>query len=143
MKVFGKEVGKTIQFPPIIKRMKKWTKQLLSIGKLRLLAMPSTNSTIVDTDFGLTIAMPGFDKNNVKMELQDNTLIISGEKEQLHEVKERSGANREFIRSTFRKTLDLPWNIDHESIHATLKNGLLQVRFSKKETTYKRLLKVA
>lgn len=143
MKVFGKEVGKAIQFPPIIKRMKKWTKRVPGIGKLRLLAMPSTTSTIGETDFGLSIAMPGFDKNNVKMELQDNTLIISGEKEQLYEVKERSGAHREFVRSTFRKTLDLPRDVDQGSIHATLKNGLFQVRFSKKETTYKRLLKVA
>ncbi len=143
MKVFGKEVGKAIQFPPIIKRMKKWTKRVPGIGKLRLLAIPSTNSTIGGTDFGLSIAMPGFDKSNVKMELQGNTLIISGEEEQSREIKEGYGVHREFVRSTFRKTLDLPRDVDQGSIHGTLENGLLQVRFSKKETTYKRLLKAA
>lgn len=143
MKVFGKEVGKAIQFPPILKRMKKWTERVPGIGKSRSSAMPSTGSTIGETDFGLFLVMPGFDKSNVKMELRGNTLIISGKKKESREVKEGYGVHREFVRSTFRKTLDLPRDVDPESIHAALENGLFQVHFSKRETTCRRLLKVA
>ncbi len=143
MKIYGKKVGKAIQIPPIIKPLKHWAKRARSMGKLRSLAMPSADSTGEWTDFGLSIPMPGFDKNNVKMELQGNTLIISGGKEQSREVKKSYGVRWAFVSSTFRKTLDLPRDVDPESIHATLKNGLLQVRFSKRETMYKRLLKVA
>ena len=143
MKIFVKEVGKAIQFPPILKWVKKWTKYIMGIGKLRPMAMPSMGSTIGETDFGLSIPMPGFDKDNVKMELQGNTLIISGEKEQSREVRKRYGGRREFARATFHKTLDLPRDIAPESIHATLENGLLQVRFSNRETTYRWLHKVA
>ncbi|MDF0707684.1 Hsp20/alpha crystallin family protein [Flagellimonas okinawensis] len=143
MKVFGKEVGTAIQFPPILKRLKKWTEHALGMDKPRSLAMPSTGSTISETDFGLSIAMPGFDKINVKMELRGYTLIISGKKKESREVKEGHSVHREFVRPTFRKTLDLPRDVDPESIHATLKNGLLQVRFSKRETMYKRVLRVA
>lgn len=113
------------------------------MGKLRSLTMPSADSTGDGIDFGFSIPLLGFDKGNVKMELQGNTLIISGGKEQSHEVKKSYGVRRAFVRSTFRKTLNLPRDVDPESIHANLENGLLQVRFSIRETMYKRLLKVA
>ncbi|MEC3965516.1 Hsp20/alpha crystallin family protein [Flagellimonas halotolerans] len=143
MKVFGREIGKVTQFPPILIWLKKWTKRVTGIGKLRPMAMPSMSSSIGETDFGLSIPKPVFGKDNVKMELQGNTLIISGEKKQYREVRKRNGARREFARASFHKTLDLPQDIAPESIHATLENGLLQVRFSKRKTIYRRLLKVA
>jgi len=143
MKIFGKKVGKAIQIPPIIKRMKNWAKRVRNMGKLKSLTISSADSPIEETDFGLSIPMPGFDKNNVKMELQGNTLIISGRNEQSCEIKKSFRVRRAFVRSSFRKILDLPRDVNPESIHASLKNGLLQVRFSKRETMYKRLLKVA
>lgn len=139
MKILGKKVGKAIQIPPIIKRMKNWAKRVPAIGKLSSLAKPSTGSAVGEDDFGLSIPTPRFGTDKVKLELQGNTLIISG----ASEVKKGYGIHREYLRSTFRKTLELPGDVSPDSIHATLGNGLLQVRFSKRETTYRRLLKVA
>ncbi|MBW8241860.1 MAG: Hsp20/alpha crystallin family protein [Allomuricauda sp.] len=143
MKIFGKEVGKAIQFPPILEWVKKWVKHITGIGKLRPMAMPSTGSTIGETKFGLSTPKPGFGKDNIKMELQGNTLIISREKEHYREVRKRNGVRREFARASFHKTLDVPRDIVPESIHAILENRLWQVRFSNRETMYRRLLKVA
>ncbi|RYC53449.1 hypothetical protein DN53_04310 [Flagellimonas olearia] len=136
MRIFGKKVGKAIQIPPILKPLKYWAKRERNMGKLRSLTMPSVDNTGNGTDFGLSIPMPGFDKDNVKMELQGNTLIISDGKEQSCEVKKSYGVHRAFVRTTFRRNLDLPRDVDPKSIHATLKNRLLQVRFSKRETMY-------
>ncbi len=127
MKIFGKKVGKAIQIPPIIKRMKNWAKRVPGIGKPRSLAKPLTGSAVGEDDFGLSIPMPGCGTDNVKLELQGNTLIISGEKERSREVKEGYGVHREFLRSTFHKTLELPGDVAPDSIHATLGNGFSSI----------------
>lgn len=144
MKVFGKEVGKAIKFPPFIERFTGKILPRLKNGVDELVSIPSTNISDEETAFELSIALPGLDKKNVNIELQGNTLIISGEKEESQEVKEKHWVRKEFVRNAFYRTFEVPLNADPDKINAKMKDGLLQIRIAKKDSiSQKRTLKVA
>lgn len=143
MKVFGKKVGKAIQIPSIIKALKHWAKRAWGIGKRKSLAISSADSTVEWSNFGLSIPMSRLDTGNVKMEIQRNTLMISRSKDHSRNGKKNYGACRPYVSFSFRRTFNLQRNVDPDSIHVTLKNSLMQVRFSKRETMYKRPFKLA
>ena len=74
MKVFGKEIGKAIKFPPFIDQF---------VGKLlpnhrneEMVIVPSVNISDEDKAFELSIALPGMGKEDVQIEVQDNYLTI-------------------------------------------------------------------
>lgn len=144
MKVFGKEVGKAIKFPPFIEKFTGKILPRLKDGIDELVSIPSTNISDEETAFELSIALPGLDKKNVNIELQGNTLIISGEKEESQEVKEKHWVRKEFVRNAFYRAFEVPLNADPDKINAKMKDGLLQIRIAKKDSiSKKRTLKVA
>jgi len=144
MKVFGKEVGKAIKFPPFLERFTGKILPRLKDGIDELVSIPSTNISDEETAFELSIALPGLDKKNVNIELQGNILIISGEKEKSQEVKEKHWVRKEFVRNAFYRAFEVPLNADPDRINAKMKDGLLQIRIAKKDSiSKKRTLKVA
>ncbi len=144
MQVFGKEVGKAIKFPPFIERFTGKVLPRLKDGINELVSVPSTNISDEETAFELSMALPGLDKKNVNIELQGNTLIISGEKEQSQEVSEKHWVRKEFVRNAFYRAFEAPMNADLDRVEAKMKNGLLKIKIAKKDSTSKKqTLKVA
>lgn len=144
MKVFGKEVGKAIKFPPFIEKFTGKMLPKLKDGINELVNVPSTNISDDEIAFELSVALPGLDKKDVKIELEGNTLIISGAKEQSQEVKEKQWVRREFERNAFYRAFDVPLNADPDRIRAKIKDGLLQIRIAKKvNIRTRRTLRVA
>ena len=138
MKVFGKKVGKAIKIPPIIERFTGKVLPKLKNGIHELVSVPSTNISDDETAFELSIALPGLDKKDVKIEVQGNTLIISGEKTQSEEINDKHWVRHEFVHNSFYRAFDIPLNADVERINAKMKNGLLQVKIAKKEKVNKK-----
>ena len=144
MQVFGKEVGKAIKFPPFVERFTGKVLPRLKDGINELVSVPSTNISDEETAFELSMALPGLDKKNVNIELQGNTLIISGEKEQSQEVSEKHWVRKEFVRNAFYRAFEAPMNADLDRVEAKMKNGLLKIKIAKKDSTSKKqTLKVA
>lgn len=143
MKIFGKVLGKAIHFPLKPGRRKRWLIRIKRIGKSISLLWPSSGGMVNETHEGHSILLPGFEKCDKQMEVLGNTLIIRGEKEHSHQIYRRYGTRRVLVRSSFNKTLELPQNVDLDSLDAKFKKGVVQIHFTIKETTYKRLLKVA
>ena len=144
MKVFGKEVGKAIKFPPFIERFAGKVLPRLKGRINELVSVPATNISDEETAFELSVALPGLDKKNVNIQLQGNTLIISGEKEQSQEVNEKHWVRKEFVRNAFYRAFEVPPNADPDRINAKMKDGLLQIRIVKKDRVRKKqTLKVA
>ena len=138
MKVFGKEVGKAIKFPPILEKFTGKVLPKIKDGINELVSIPSTNISDDETAFELSLALPGLDKKNVNIELQGNTLIISGEKEESQEVKEKHWVRKEFVRNAFYRAFEVPLNTDLDKINAKMKDGLLQIRIAKKDSISKK-----
>jgi len=83
--------------------------------------------------FVLRADLPGVSEEDVKVELEDNVLTVSGERKSEHE-QQRDGFRRiERSSGSFSRALTLPEGIDPESINARFERGVLEVRVPKPE----------
>src|SRR5690242_5146218 len=69
--------------------------------------------------------MPGFEQNEIDVQINNDTLTIKAEKEQ-------KGNGREEYRSFFR-TITLPGGTNTEKAQATYRNGVLELHFPRSE----------
>jgi HSP20 family protein len=81
----------------------------------------------------LRVDLPGVSENNVKIEIEDNVLSVSGERSS--ERERRGEGYRRFERAmgSFSRTLTLPEGVDAERVEAHFENGVLEVRVPKPE----------
>ena len=131
MKVFGKEIGKAIKFPPFIDQF---------VGKLlpnhrneEMVIVSSVNISDEDKAFELSIALPGMGKEDVQIEVQDNYLTIRAQSHAQKEEKNRNWIRTEFVSHSFYRAFELPTNADPEKVEAKMKNGRLDIKVGKKD----------
>lgn len=84
-------------------------------------------------DIRLTFEMPGLDKNDIKVWVEDNVLTVSGERKMNREVKDDSFVRSEIREGTFSRSFRLPKYADTGKISADYKNGLLEVTIARAE----------
>ncbi len=96
--------------------------------------MPAVNIKEGKDDFEVEVAAPGMKKDDFKIELDNNLLVISSEKEEKNEEKESGEfTRREFSYQSFRRSFTLPKTIEDKKIKASYKDGVLSIRLPKKE----------
>lgn len=95
---------------------------------------PAVNIIESKEDFRIEVAAPGLDKADFRINLENNVLTISAEKEEKQEAKEEHFMRREFNYSTFSRSFTLPDSMDTEKISARHKDGVLHVTIPKKES---------
>jgi len=96
--------------------------------------LPSVNIKENNDAFVLDVAAPGFDKNDFKLELNNDLLTISSEKKVETETKEgEQFTKREFSYQSFSRSFTLPHTANAEGIVANYENGILRVTIPKKE----------
>ena len=94
---------------------------------------PSVNIIEGKDDFRIEVAAPGLEKEDFRINLQNNTLTISSEKEEKQEEKNEKFMRREFSYLQFSRSFSLPVSADSEHIKATYTNGVLCISIPKKE----------
>ena len=77
--------------------------------------------------------LPGVSEDDVKVELEDNVLTISGDRKSEHEQRKEGYYRVERASGAFSRSLTLPEGIDPESIQARFEKGVLEVRVPKPE----------
>lgn len=101
---------------------------------------PSVNIKSLSDKFVIEFALPGIDKENIEIDLDDNLLIVSGESKQ-ENVKEEEYTLREFSYQRFKRSFQLPDNVDSDAIKAKYKDGVLAVEAPKLNPTNNQKLK--
>jgi len=77
--------------------------------------------------------LPGIDKSNLKVELENNTLTIRGERKYEKEKKSDNHYRSERAFGTFQRTFSLSDRIKADAIKADYKDGVLTVKLPKAE----------
>ncbi|MFH6769110.1 Hsp20/alpha crystallin family protein [Gaetbulibacter aquiaggeris] len=96
--------------------------------------MPAMNVKEHTKDFEIELAVPGFNKKDFEVTIEDDVLHISGEKEVEKEEKEDDFSRKEFSYKSFKRSMVLPPSIDlNQDVKATYKNGILKVDLLKKK----------
>ena len=83
--------------------------------------------------FVLRADLPGVSEEDVKIELEDNVLTVSGERKAAHEESKEGYYRVERAYGSFSRTLTLPEGVDADSINASFDRGVLEVRIPKPE----------
>jgi HSP20 family protein len=95
--------------------------------------IPEVNVLENKDEFKIEVAAPGLSKNDFKIDLDNNVLTISSEKEAKKEDEGEQYVRREFSYSSFKRSFSLPDSIDQDKIKATHKDGILNVIIPKRE----------
>ncbi|NPA15128.1 MAG: Hsp20/alpha crystallin family protein [Deferribacteres bacterium] len=77
--------------------------------------------------------VPGVKQEDIEIKIEDDTLIIRGEKKFERDVEKERYHRAERIYGVFQRTFILPKTVDKEKIKASLKNGVLTIILPKKE----------
>lgn len=96
---------------------------------------PSVNILEREGSFELSLLAPGFNKEDLKLNVESDTLTISAEKKN-EELKENERyTRREFRHSAFARSFRLPEAVSADKIVAEFTNGVLHVSIPKAEVS--------
>ena len=95
-------------------------------------AYPKVNVYEYDDKIGIVAEIPGLDKKNVTVDVEEDVLIISGDK---HGFDSDGGKciTRELKQSAFKRSFNLGEYLDGTKVSAKFKDGMLSISIPKKE----------
>lgn len=92
---------------------------------------PAANVRENEKEFRLELATPGLKKEDIKVEVKDDHLIISSETKTEHKEEDGRFTRKEFSYSAFKRRFALPDNVNEETIAANYKDGVLSLSIPK------------
>lgn len=94
---------------------------------------PSLDLIETENEFELDVDLPGFTPEEVKVELKNGDLWISGNHDEVKEESEKTYHRVERRHGEFRRIVPLPSSIDDEKVEANFENGVLKIHLAKSD----------
>lgn len=92
-------------------------------------------ANILETDhsFVIEMALPGLEKKDISISLENNLLTISHEQNEEKKEENYRVARREFTSSSFSRSFRMSRWVDSEKIEASFEKGILRIEIQKRE----------
>lgn len=92
-----------------------------------------TDVRVVDNNYVLDIDVPGYDKENIKLELERGYLTVTASEEKKEDIEDKKEKyiRRERYYGKCSRTFYVGENITDEDIKANYKNGILSITVPK------------
>ncbi|OCX53910.1 hypothetical protein BEL04_06415 [Mucilaginibacter sp. PPCGB 2223] len=106
--------------------------------------LPAVNVRETKNHYELEFAVPGFKKDDFKVETENGVLTISAETKDEENYKKEEYTRQEFSYASFTRTFNLPDDVIEDNIKANYHNGVLTLELKKsgKQLTAKKAIKV-
>jgi len=78
------------------------------------------------------VDLPGLDQSDIQVQIEDDVLVIQGERNPESEEKKQNYHRMERAYGSFRRTFSLPVTIDQKRVAATCEKGVLTIVLPKK-----------
>jgi HSP20 family protein len=104
-----------------------------AIMPFKSMTMPSVDLEDKGKEFCLTVDMPGFNKEDVNIEVTDDSVTISAQKIQTEDENKKNYVRRERMTQSFYRKIPLPEPINADTAKANLDKGTLEITLPKKE----------
>jgi HSP20 family protein len=105
--------------------------------------VPPMDLVELDEHFVLRADLPGLDEDDVRLEISDDVLTLSGERRFEHEARKEGFFRLERGAGSFSRSLTLPEGVDAEGIEAAFDKGVLEVRIPKPAERQPRRVEIA
>ncbi len=92
--------------------------------------------------FILYADLPGVDKDNIEIAMENNVLTIKGERQEEHKEEKDNFSRIERIKGSFYRRFTLPDTADSEKISAKTNSGVLEITIPKKEKAHPRRITI-
>jgi HSP20 family protein len=110
--------------------------------------VPRVDVTETDTEIEITAELPGLERKDVEISLEDDVLTIRGEKKiETEQDNKKDGENKNYHLNersygVFYRVLQLPPGIDPSTVKATMSNGVLKITIPKPARTQAKKIEV-
>jgi len=104
--------------------------------------VPAVDVEETDNEVIVRAEMPGLEKDEFSIELEDNMLILRGEKKHQAEHKDRNIHRVECSYGRFDRRIGLPADVQTDKAVAEYKNGVLNVTLPKAESSKRKAITV-
>jgi len=105
--------------------------------------VPPMDLIEAEDHFLLKADLPGLSEGDVNIEVQDGSLVISGERKAEHEQREGGWYRLERAFGSFQRSLTLPDGVDPDRIEASFSHGVLEVKVPKPEERKPRRIEIS
>jgi HSP20 family protein len=95
--------------------------------------LPAVDVAETDDALVLSFDLPGLNEDDINIELDENVLTVSGQRERKHEQKGEGFYRSERRYGSFSRSVALPAGVGEGDISATHENGVLEIRVPKPE----------
>jgi len=102
------------------------------LSNSQYIAIPPANIVESKFDFRIEISVPGFEKNDFKIDLDKYLLTVSLDKK-MDESNDEKFTLKEYSYNPFSRSFRISDKINTEKINAIYKNGILQIILPKRE----------
>ena len=104
--------------------------------------VPPVDVWETDNEIVYAFDLPGIPEDKISVELHDDTLTVTGEREHKDERSEDGFYRYERRFGSFSRTLGVPQGVSDDAISADYRNGVLEIRVAKPEVTKPRRIQI-
>jgi HSP20 family protein len=104
--------------------------------------MPAMDLVESGDHFVLRADLPGMSEDDIKIEFEDGTLTVSGERKAEREDRQEGYYRVERAFGSFSRSLTLPQGIDADAVSASFDRGVLEIRIPKPEERKPRRIEI-
>jgi len=103
--------------------------------------VPAVNISETNDNFKIDVAAPGLGKDNFKIQVDNDVLSISGNRKEEKNEENTRYTRREFSYGSFKRSFNLPENVEADKVNAYFENGVLSLSIPKKEEAKRKPVK--
>lgn len=103
---------------------------------------PPFDISETDQEILVKAELPGIDPKEIEVNITGSTLLIKGEKREEREEKTENMHRAERSFGHFSRSITLPCEVKEDKIEASFKNGVLNLKLPKTESSKKRSIKI-
>ena len=104
-------------------------------ARLPIRFLPAANVAETEKDWVVSMDLPGLTEKDVEVRLSGNQLVVTGERKQEKETKDKQFHRVESSYGMFERRFELPLDVanDAKSVEAKFHKGMLEIHVAKKE----------
>jgi HSP20 family protein len=104
--------------------------------------MPAVDVWETENELVYAFDLPGISEDKISVELDDGSLLVSGERERVDEAENDGVYRYERRFGSFSRTVGVPQGVTENGVTAEYRDGVLEVKVRKPETSKPRRIQI-